>query len=103
MTKTNWTVTLKVIARFDRDVKLNCYKLKYIEDKGIVVSGYSVPYFEEFDGENVFIPFNDIYKIEKEAWSEWGITRTITYLDHTWKDEVDRMLDRMERRFGSIF
>lgn len=40
---------------------------------------------------------SDIYKIEEEAWSEWGTTRTITYLDHTWKDEADRMVDRMER------
>lgn len=99
----HWTVTLKAIARFDRDIKLECYKLRYIENKGITVSGYSVPYFEEYDGKNIFIPFKDIYKIEEEVWSEWGTTRTITYLDHTWKDEADRMLDRMERRFGSIF
>lgn len=98
----HWTVTLKAVARFDRDVKLECYKLRYVKDKGIVVSGYSVPYFEELDGKDIFIPLKDIYKIEEEVWSEWGTTRTITYLDHTWKDEADRMLDRMERRMGRL-
>lgn len=101
----HWTVTLKAIARFDRDIKLECYKLRYVKDKGIVVSGYSVPYFEKYDGENIFIPIKNIYKIE-EAWSEWGTTRTITYLDSTWKDEADRMVDRMNWRewyYGRIF
>lgn len=97
-----WTVTLKAIARFDRDIKLECYKLRYVKNKGIVVSGYSVPYFEELDGEDIFIPFKDIYKIEKEAWSELETTRTITYLDRTWKDEDDRMLDRMERNMWRL-
>lgn len=94
----HWTVTLKAIARFDRDIKLECYKLRYVRDKGIVVSGYSVPYFEELDGEDIFIPFKDIYKIEEEAWSEWGTKRETFCFDNTWKDEADRMLDRMERR-----
>lgn len=44
-----WIVTLKVIGPFDRDVKLDCYKLKYIKGKGIVVSGSSVPFYEEFN------------------------------------------------------
>lgn len=92
----HWTVTLKAIARFDRDIKLECYKLRYVRDKGIVVSGYSVPYFEELDGEDIFIPFKDIYKIE-EAWSEWGTKRETFCFDNTWKDEEDRMLDRIER------
>ena len=98
----HWTITLKAIARFDRDIKLECYKLRYVRDEGIVVSGYSVPYFEELDGEDIFIPFKDIYKIEEEAWSEWGTTRTITYLDSTWKGEADRMLDRTERNIWRL-
>lgn len=98
----HWTVILKAIGRFDRDIKLNCYKLKYIESRGIVVSGYSVPFYEEYDGKDIFIPIKDIYKIETEVWSEWGTTRTITYLDRTWKDEADRMLDRMERRMWRL-
>lgn len=98
----DWTVTLKVIGPFDRDVRLNCYKLKYIEDKGIVVSGDSTPFYDEYDGEDIFISLKDIYKIETEVWYEWGTTRTITYLDRTWKDEADRMLDRMERNMWRL-
>lgn len=100
----HWTVTLKAIARFDRDIKLSCYKLRYVKDKGIVISGYSVPYFEEFDGEDIFIPIKDIYEIETETWFEWGTKRETVCFDNTWKDETDRMLDRMERRswYGSV-
>lgn len=98
----HWTVTLKAIARFDRDVKLECYKLRYVKDKGIVVSGYSVPYFEEYDGEDIFIPLKDIYEIEEEAWSEWGTKRETVCFDNTWKDETDRMLDRMERNMWRL-
>ena len=29
----HWTVTLKAIVRFDRDIKLECYKLKYVKAK----------------------------------------------------------------------
>lgn len=92
-----WTVTLKVIGPFDRDVKLNCYKLKYIKGKGIIVSGSSVPFYEEYDGDDIFIPVKDIYKIETEVWSEWGIKRETFCFDNSWKDEENRMFDRMKK------
>lgn len=91
-----WTVTLKVIGPFDRDIKLNCYKLKYIKGKGIIVSGSSVPFYEEYDGEDIFIPVKDIYKIETEVWSEWGIKRETFCFDNSWKDEENRMFDRIK-------
>ena len=94
----HWAVTLKVIGLFDRDIKIHCCKLKYIKDKGIVVSGYSTPFYREYDGKDFFVPIKDIYKIETEVWSEWGTKRETVCFDNTWKDERDRMLDRMERR-----
>lgn len=92
----HWTVTLKAIGPFDRDIKLECYKLRYVKDKGIVVSGYSTPFYEEYDGKDIFVPIKDIYKIE--TWSEWGTKGETFCFDSSWKDEDDRMLDRMERR-----
>lgn len=101
-----WRVTLKVIGPFDNDVMLHCYKLKYIKDKGIVVSGYSTPYYEEYDGEDIFVPIKDVYMIEKTTYSVCGCGSKTEKLcfDNTWKDERDRMLDRMKRRtwYGSL-
>lgn len=102
---THWIVTLKVIGPFDNDVILHCYKFKYIKGKGVVVSGYSVPFYEEYDGEDIFAPTKDIYMIEKVTYSEtYGMKSEKVCFDNAWKDEMDRMLDRMERRtwYGSV-
>lgn len=95
---THWRVTLKVIGPFDNDVVLHCYKLKYIKDKGIVVSGYSTPFYKEYDGEDIFVPIDDIYTVETVVDSEYGTKTEKLCFDSTWKDEEARMFDRMRRR-----
>lgn len=93
---THWIVTLKVIGPFDNDVVLHCYRFKYIKNKGIVVSGYSVPFYEEYDGKDVFVPIDDIYTVEAVTCSEYGDKREKFCFDSTWKDEEARMMDRIE-------
>lgn len=63
--KPHWIVTLKATGPFGRDAVLRCYKLRRVKDDGVVVSGSSVPFYEEYNGEDIFIPAKDICTIEK--------------------------------------
>lgn len=76
----HWIVALKAAGLFDDDVKIYCSELKRIEDKGIVVSGSPIPFCEDYDGENIFIPIDDIYTIERVVSSVYGTKRDILFV-----------------------